>query len=84
MAFDWSTVVAIGALIIAALVAVRSALNEGISVREYVEFKERMNRDIDRIEIQVRFIEQTRPSSGQLQDAINNIKDQLRNMRNGQ
>jgi hypothetical protein len=77
----WTTFAAVGAFIIASIVAVRSVLSESISIREYVEFKQRMDRDIDRIEKQIKFIEQTRPSAGQLDDAIRNIKDRLEDMK---
>ena len=74
---DWSIVAAISAVVVATLVALDRVLSRGLSIREHDEFKSRMLRDLDRIDRQIDFIAQTRPTAGQLQDAINNLKEQI-------
>lgn len=80
---DWSALSAVVAVTIAALVALDRLLSRGLSIREHDEFKARILRELDRIDRQIDFIAQTRPTAGQLQDAINNVKEQLMVVRTG-
>lgn len=78
---DWSIIVAIGSAGLAALVALDRFTSKALSVREHEEFKFRVGRDIDRIEKQVIFLEHTRPSTEQLQDAMSTMKEQIAALR---
>jgi hypothetical protein len=75
---DYQLIIALGALLVSVLVAFSRSMDKSLSIREHEEFskntKERMeglkndfNRDIDRIELRLNYIEQTRPTTGELE-----------------
>jgi hypothetical protein len=75
---DYQLIIALGALLVSVLVAFSRTLDKSLSIREHEEFsknvKERVeglkhdfNRDVDRLERRLDYIEQTRPTTGELE-----------------
>ena len=85
---DWSTVAAIGALIVSGIVMFTNMFDKSLTIREHDEYRkgverttdgleEQFRREIDKLEDRLNFMDQTKPSVGQLEDATKNLKGQL-------
>jgi hypothetical protein len=75
---DWETVLSLGALSVAVLAALSRVLDKSLSIREHNEFKDRVikliddnlgrvERELDKLEDRLKVIEQTRPTTGELE-----------------
>ena len=75
---DYQLVIALGALLVSVLVAFSRTMDKSLSIREHEEFskntKERIEglkqdfiRDVTRVEHRLDYIEQTRPTTGELE-----------------
>jgi hypothetical protein len=75
---DYQLIIAIGALAISALVALTRAMDKSLSIREHEEFrvniKDRIaevvvgyRRETDRLEDRIKTLEQTRPTTGEIE-----------------
>ncbi len=73
-----ATYIALGAVVLAAITLASQMLGKSLSIREHEEFaknaKERMNelkadyqRESDRLEDRIKILEQTRPTTGELE-----------------
>jgi hypothetical protein len=101
---DWSIVVAIAAAAIAAATLLGRLFDKGLSVREFLEFKEsvkeqllkltqgqesrlvirefidwreRITDDLDKLESDLKYVENTRPTSGELKLATDAVSARL-------
>jgi hypothetical protein len=80
---DWSelnTVIALGALVVAAFALLSRSFDKSLSIREHEAYKDAVSRDIARVETRLGHIEQSRPTTGELQivaDALNKRMDLL-------
>ena len=75
---DWQTVLSIGALIVAGITLLSRTFDKSLSIRENEEFRNGVTRDIaqlrsdykrddDRLEDRIKTLEQTRPTTGELE-----------------
>ena len=89
---DWQTILAIGALALAAFSFLSRTLDKSLSLREHDEYRkgaERTNdglqrefwREVDRLEQRLNIIEQTRPTAGELKSTADSFKEQLSEMK---
>lgn len=67
---DWGTFIAIAAFGLSVLSYIVRAADKNISIREHDLFKDGVERDIDRLERRIERIEETRPTTGELQATI--------------
>ena len=77
---DWSILVAIGSLALSLFVAVGRSLDKSLSIREHEAHRDAVQRDIHRVEARLNHIEQTRPTTGELEilaEALNKRIDEL-------
>jgi len=85
---DWPILIALGAFAVSVLTLVSKFLDKSLTIREHDEYRkgverttdglqEQFWREFDKLESRLNFIDQTKPSSGQLQDATSNLKEQL-------
>ena len=89
---DWSAVAAIGALLISVVVMFKSMFDKSLTIREHDEYRKgverttdglqtQFQREIDKIEGRLNFMDQSKPSVGQLEDATKNLKEQLKELK---
>jgi hypothetical protein len=82
---DWQAIIAIGALLIAGMAFLSRMFDKSLSIREHEEFRLSIKGDIaqmradykrddDRIEDRVKILEQTRPTTGELDARITAVK----------
>jgi BMFP domain-containing protein YqiC len=75
---DWQSLVALGALFVAAISFLARALDKSLSIREHEEFRNSIRdqiaqvrldtrRDDDRLEDRIKVLEATRPTTGELE-----------------
>jgi hypothetical protein len=75
---DWQTIIAIGALVVSVFTALSKNFDKSLSIREHEEFRNSMkgdtaqvradyHRDDDRLEKRIEILEQTRPTTGELE-----------------
>lgn len=77
---DWPTIVAFGALIVSLLALASKTVDKSLSIREHEAYKNAVERDIARVEHRLMLIEQTRPTTGELEilsEALNKRIDSL-------
>ncbi len=77
---DWIPFIALGALAVSLITAVSKSLDKNLSIREHESHRDAMQRDIDRVESRLSHIEQTRPTTGELEilaEALNKRIDEL-------
>jgi hypothetical protein len=83
---DWQSLLAVGALVVAVFTALSRSFDKSLSIREHEEFRnaikgdiaqvrEDYHRDDARIEARIVLIEQTRPTTGELEARIDSRKD---------
>jgi hypothetical protein len=88
----WAILVGLGGLIIGAVGVLSKALDKGLSIREHEEFRNNINNRIDQVVRQYQrdddhvlerltHLEQTRPTTGELEARINTHRDETRNTR---
>jgi hypothetical protein len=70
---DYQLTISIGALVVSALVAFSRTLDKSLSIREHEEFSKSVHRDIDRVERRIELIEQTRPTTGELEARMGQV-----------
>jgi hypothetical protein len=79
---DYQLVISIGALAVSVIVAFSRTLDKSLSIREHEEFSKNVNsalaglkhdfeRETDKINRRVELIEQTRPTTGELEARLN-------------
>ena len=81
---DWSTLIALGALAISLISVLTRALDKNLSIREHEAHRDAVQRDIQRVELRLNHIEQTRPTTGELEilaEALNKRIDELLRIR---
>lgn len=75
---EWQTIIAIGALLIAGASALSRSFDKSLSIREHEEFRNSLKADIaqmrqdykrddDRLQERIAILEQTRPTTGELE-----------------
>ena len=77
---DWSLLIALGALAVSLISVLTRALDKNLSIREHEAHRDAVQRDIHRVEIRLNHIEQTRPTTGELEilaEALNKRIDEL-------
>ncbi len=77
---DWTTFAAVGAMLFAAASLLSRLLDKSLSIREHEAYKDAVQRDIHRVETRLAHLEQTRPTTGELEilaEALNKRIDQL-------
>ena len=77
---DWSLLIALGALAVSLISVLTRALDKNLSIREHEAHRDAVQRDIYRVEIRLNHIEQTRPTTGELEilaEALNKRMDEL-------
>ncbi len=77
---DWSLIVALGALVVSIISVLSRTLDKNLSIREHEAHRDAVQRDIQRVEVRLNHIEQTRPTTGELEilaDAINKRMDEI-------
>jgi hypothetical protein len=78
---DWSGIIALGALAISVISVISRSLDKSLSIREHEAHRDAVQRDIHRVEIRLNHIEQTRPTTGELEilsDALNKRVDEIK------
>ncbi len=78
---EWPTIIAGVALLVSILVLLGGSLDKNLSIREYEAYREAATRDIYRVEQRLGHLEQTRPTTGELEilaEALNKRIDELR------
>ena len=74
---EWQTVLALGALVVAGVSLLSKSFDKSLSIREHEEFRNSLKADItqlradykrddDRLEERIKVLEQTRPTTGEL------------------
>jgi hypothetical protein len=71
---DWQTIIAIGAIAMSAISILARAFDKSLSIREHEEFSKNVHRDTDRIERRIELIEQTRPTTGELEARLDSSR----------
>jgi vacuolar-type H+-ATPase subunit D/Vma8 len=71
---DYQLTISIGALVVSVLVAFSRSLDKSLSIREHEEFSKSVHRDIDRVERRIELIEQTRPTTGELEARMGQVR----------
>lgn len=77
-AMDWQTVIAVGALVVAAVGVLSRAFDKSLSIREHEEFRNSIRLEMDRLrhnyeretnrlEDRLTVLETTRPTTGELE-----------------
>ncbi len=78
---DWSIFAAAGALLVSLYTVFSRTTEKSLSIREYEAFIRAAQRETERLEVRLRQIEQTRPTTGELQilaTAFNKRLDEIR------
>lgn len=79
---DWTTIISLGALGLATLTLITRSFDKNLSIREHEAHRDAVQRDINRVEMRLNHLEQTRPTTGELEilaEALNKRMDELRN-----
>ncbi len=77
---DWSIIVALGALVVSIISVLSRTLDKNLSIREHEAHRDAVQRDIHRVEVRLNHIEQTRPTTGELEilaEALNKRMDEM-------
>ncbi len=77
---DWTILIALGALAISIISVLSRTLDKNLSIREHEAHRDAIQRDIDRVEARLGHMEQTRPTTGELEilaEALNKRIDEL-------
>jgi hypothetical protein len=78
---DWAGFLALGALIISFINVLTRSFDKSLSIREHEAHRDAVQRDIHRVENRLGHLEQTRPTTGELEilaEALNKRMDELR------
>ncbi len=67
MTGDWTSLAAIVAVAVSILTLVSRATDKSLSIREYEAYRTAVQRDIQRVEHRLQLLEQTRPTTGELE-----------------
>ncbi len=77
---EWAPFIAIAALAISLFTTIGKSLDKSLSIREHEAHRNAVQRDIDRVEERLSHMEQTRPTTGELEilaEALNKRIDEL-------
>ncbi len=77
---DWTILIALGALAISIISVLSRTLDKNLSIREHEAHRDAVQRDIHRVEVRLNHLEQTRPTTGELEilaEALNKRMDEL-------
>ena len=77
-------VISVLALVFSVLTFLARMADKGLSIREHEAYKEAVSRDIQRVEDRLLHLEQTRPTTGELQilaDSFNKRLDEIKDRR---
>jgi len=85
---DWATFAAVGALLIAGATLFTRLIDKSLSIREHDEFKnnisrvvndwvEQFRRDTDRLDAAIKYLDQAKPTTGELQAAAKAVEDRV-------
>ncbi len=80
---DWIPFIALGALVVSLITAVSKSLDKNLSIREHEAHRDAVQRDIHRVEVRLNHLEQTRPTTGELEilaEALNKRIDEMNRM----
>ncbi len=67
MLSDWTSLAAMVAVAVSVLTLVSRAMDKSLSIREHEAYKAAVDRDIHRVEARLQLLEQTRPTTGELE-----------------
>ena len=81
---EWQTLLSLGALLLAGITLASNALSKSLSIREHEEFRTNLKadlaqvrqdykRDDDRLEDRVKVLEQTRPTTGEIEARLRGL-----------
>ncbi len=79
---DWTPILAVGSIAISVITLLTRSFDKSLSIREHEAHRGAVQRDIDRVESRLGHLEQTRPTTGELEilaEALNKRIDQLTN-----
>ncbi len=85
MTNDWAIISAIASAVVSLLVLVSRGMDKSLSIREYESYREAIGRDIERVERRLQLLEQTRPTTGELEilaESLNKRIDHIGAARN--
>ena len=74
-------IIAGGALVISVVAVLMKAFDKNLSIREHEAYREAIARDIARVETRLQHLEQTRPTTGELEilaEALNKRMDEIK------
>ena len=74
-------IIAGGALVISLMSLLMKTFDKNLSIREHEAYREAVARDIARVEIRLQHLEQTRPTTGELEilaEALNKRMDEIK------
>ncbi len=77
---DWAELVALGAFVLSAINLLTRSLDKSLSIREHEAHRDAVQRDIHRVENRLGHLEQTRPTTGELEilaEALNKRMDEI-------
>jgi hypothetical protein len=77
---DWYPLIALGAFALSALNLLTRSLDKSLSIREHEAHRDAVQRDIERVENRLERLEQTRPTTGELEilsEALNKRIDAI-------
>ena len=74
---DWTTILALGALIISVMSLLSRTFDKNLSIREYEAYRSAVARDIQRVEARLLQIESTRPTTGELEILSESLNKRL-------
>ncbi len=78
---DWTPIIALGALGFSLVNFLTRSFDKSLSIREHEAHRDAVQRDIDRVEGRLGHLEQTRPTTGELEilaEALNKRIDELK------
>ncbi len=78
---EWTSLLALGALAISIINLLTRSLDKNLSIREHEAHRDAVQRDIHRVENRLGHLEQTRPTTGELEilaEALNKRMDEMR------
>ncbi len=79
---DWTPILAVGSIAISVITLLTRSFDKSLSIREHEAHRGAVQRDIDRVESRLGHLEQTRPTTGELEilaEALNKRIDQMIN-----
>ncbi len=83
---DWTSLIAFAAIAISVINLLTRSLDKSLSIREHEAHRDAVQRDIHRVENRLGHLEQTRPTTGELEilaEALNKRMDEIKRNNRG-